>query len=380
MLFPEFKSLGSEEWFAILAASCFVLLIINYCINLLPVSLFSGHSQEGTNVSVPASVIICAKNEEEHLAEFLPKVLEQDYPNFEVIVVNDCSWDHTENVIDEFAKIFPNLKKVSIKEDDHYKHGKKFAVLVGIKAAKNDCLVFTDADCYPASNQWLRGIVAAFGTGKEIVLGYGAYEKSKGLLNKLIRFDTFVIAVQFLSAAIKNKAYMGVGRNLAYSRNLFFKQKGFATHYHIDSGDDDLFVNQAADEKNTGVIISPATLTYSKPEENFKSWTLQKARHLTTAPYYNLKTKMRLGLNYASLYVFYISLIPLFMFSKTLLLIIIFLILKSAVQIACLKRASEKMNEKDLLWGVTVYEFCLLWLYPFFQVAKMFYKPNQWNR
>src|SRR5690606_17628256 len=152
----------------------------------------------------------------------------------------------TENVIDEFAKVFSNLRKVNIKEDEYYKHGKKFAMLVGIKAAKNNRLLFTDADCYRASNNWLREMVSGFSGKHEIILGYGAYIKQKGFLNKLIRFDTFMIAVQYLSAAVKHKAYMGVGRNLAYTKELFFKERAFSKHYHIVSGDDDLFVNGAA--------------------------------------------------------------------------------------------------------------------------------------
>ena len=148
-----------------------------------------------------------------------------------MIVVNDCSIDNTENVIDEFAKIFPNLKKVTIKEDDYYKHGKKFAVMVGIKGTKYDNLLFTDADCFPANENWLKDMASGFANKKEIVLGYGAYKKDDGFLNKLIRFDTFLIAANYLSAAIKGKAYMGVGRNLAYKKDLFYKQKGFSKHY-----------------------------------------------------------------------------------------------------------------------------------------------------
>jgi glycosyltransferase involved in cell wall biosynthesis len=269
----------------IVAGVAFIVLIINYLLNYLPVSTIKSPRLGTPASAMPVSVIICAKNEDENLTEFLPKILTQDYPaGFEVIVVNDCSYDNTENVIDEFAKIFPNLRKANIKEDAYYKHGKKFALLVGIKAAANNRLVLTDADCYPASDQWLKEMALGFGVKKEIVLGYGAYEKQKGLLNKLIRFDAFIIAVQYLSAAIKNKAYMGVGRNLAYNKDTFFNNKGFANHYHVNSGDDDLFVNEAATEQNVAVCVSHNSVTYSKPKTSFRAWRLQKARHITTAP------------------------------------------------------------------------------------------------
>src|SRR4051812_18486548 len=226
MLFPDFNQIGLPEILFTISCVSFVLLMINYLINYLPVSTFksvrlgAGGNNEEVPSQFPISIIICARNEEEHLTEFLPKVLSQQYPDFEVIVVNDCSFDNTENVIDEFAKIFPNLRKANIKEDAYYKHGKKFAMLVGIKAANHNRIVLTDADCYPASDQWLKEMAAGFSVDKEIILGYGAYEKGKGLLNKLIRFDAFIIAVNYLSSTIKNKPYMGVGRNLAYTKEL----------------------------------------------------------------------------------------------------------------------------------------------------------------
>ena len=379
MFFPDFKTPGVPEYLSILAFLGFAALTLNYIINYLPVSLFKNSRFNTEKSTPPLSVIICAKNEDENLTEFLPKVLTQDYPDFEVIVVNDCSYDNTENVIDEFAKIFPNLRKANIKEDAYYKHGKKFAMLVGIKAAKNNCLVFTDADCYPASNQWLKEMAAGFTEEREIVLGYGAYEKQKGFLNKLIRFDTFMIAVQYLSSAIKNKPYMGVGRNLAYTKELFFKEKGFSKHYHINSGDDDLFVNQAATATNTNICLDIETITYSKPKKTFKQWNIQKTRHLTTAPLYSSFSKSKIAFNYFSQYFFYFSLIPLGFSTRTTLLIPILLFLKVIVQLIILNKASKKLGEKDLLTGSALYELIFLFIYPIFHLSKLFYKPNKWT-
>lgn len=379
MLFPEFKVLALPEILCVLACVGFVLLLANYLMNYLPLSSFKGKRLEGDNREEAVSVIICAKNEDDNLTEFLPKVLSQDYPNFEVVVVNDCSWDNTENVIDEFAKIFPNLKKANIKEDAYYKHGKKFAMLVGIKAAAHNRLLFTDADCYPNSDQWLRNMVNGFGNERDIVVGYGAYEKRSGFLNRLIRYDTFIIAVQYLSAAIKGKAYMGVGRNLAYTKELFFKQKGFSTHYHIQSGDDDLFVNGAATGKNVNVCVSGDSITYSKPKLSFKDWRVQKARHLTTAPLYTGSSQMRLAMHYASSVFFYLTLFLLPLHPQTILLFPILFVLKSLVQMLVLYKAAQKLQEKDLLLAGAILEPVLLIIYPIFHMTKLFYKHNRWN-
>ncbi|MEI6021623.1 MAG: glycosyltransferase [Bacteroidota bacterium] len=379
MLFPEFKEFALPEILCVLACIGFLLILINYLINYLPLSSFKFSRMEGPFLDEPVSVIICARNEDDNLTEFLPKVLSQDYSNFEVVVVNDCSWDNTENVIDEFAKFFPNLKKANIKEDAYYKHGKKFAMLVGIKAAAYNRLVFTDADCYPSSEQWLSQMVQGFSQDKEIILGYGAYEKKGSFLNRLIRYDTFTIAVQYLSAAIKGNAYMGVGRNLAYTKDLFFREKGFSKHYHIQSGDDDLFVNNAANSKNVNICLSTDAITYSKPKLSFKDWRIQKARHLTTAPLYKSESTFKLMFNYASLYSFYITLFLLLLSPNTLLLLPILFILKILSQVIIINKAAQKLNEKDLLWGGAILEPVLLIIYPIFHITKLFYKPNKWN-
>ncbi len=379
MPFPEFKYIGIEEILSVLAAISLIILIIHYFLVYWPVGTLKTTLSTPNENQEPVSIIICAKNEDENLTEYLPKVLTQEYPEFEVIVVNDCSWDNTETVIDEFAKIFPNLKKVNIKEDAYYKHGKKFAIMVGIKGAKYENLLFTDADCYPSSIYWLKEMAAGFSSTKEIVLGYGAYTKRDGFLNKLIRFDTFLIALHYLSAGIKNKAYMGVGRNLAYKKSLFFKLKGFSSHYHITSGDDDLFVNEAATESNTNVCISHTAITYSKAKTSFKEWRRQKHRHLTTAPQYNAATKTRIGLDIFIKYFFYGSFVALFFHQNTLLVALGLFLLKIVFQMIIFNKASKKMNEKDLWAFAFFYEFVLLLVYPIFHVTKLFNRPNKWT-
>ena len=253
MYFPEFNNIGLSEGLIIAYLFSLIGIVIYYMISVLPLAKFKSSHLQSSDKQEPVSVIICAKNEDDNLTEFLPKVLMQNYPEFEVIVVNDCSFDNTENVIDEFAKIFPNLKKITIKEDEYYKHGKKFAIMVGIKGSKYENLVFTDADCYPADENWLSEMSKGFTESKEIVLGYGSYRKESGFLNKLIRFDSFMIALNYLSAALKGKAYMGVGRNLAYKKSLFYKK---SMHVY---------------ESNIGFSISKSTRDISSLSLNFCS-------------------------------------------------------------------------------------------------------------
>ena len=379
MYFPDFVEIGVDELLLVAFFVSLIGIIMHYALNILPLASFKTNSLEATRSTEPVSIIICARNEDDNLTEFLPKVLVQDYPEFEVVVVNDCSIDSTENVIDEFAKIFPNLKKVTIKEDDYYKHGKKFAVMVGIKGAKYENLLFTDADCFPAGDQWLKEMASGFANKREIVLGYGAYKKGEGFLNKLIRFDTYLIALNYLSAAIKGNAYMGVGRNLAYKKDLFYKQKGFSKHYHITSGDDDLFINQACTKENTNVIVSHEAITYSLAKTNFSDWKRQKQRHLTTAPHYNAGSKAKITFGYVTQYGFHLLFLSLFFFKTTMLAALVGLVLKICIQMIIFKKASEKLNEKDL-WALSFfYEVVLLVVYPIFHISKLFHKPNKWK-
>lgn len=379
MWYPEFKSFGLEELLSVVGGLLFVLLIIQYFLSYWSVAALKTVHSTPCSSNDPVSVIICAKNEDENLTEFLPKILTQNYHEFEVIVVNDCSWDNTETVIDEFAKIFPNLRKINIKEDPYYKHGKKFAVMVGIKGAKYENLVFTDADCYPSSSNWLKEMASAFSVHKEVILGYGAYIKTRGFLNTLIRFDAFTIALSYMSAAMKGKAYMGVGRNLAYKKALFFKHKGFSSHYHINSGDDDLFVNEAATTENTNVCISHDSITYSKAKTKFGDWRRQKMRHLTTAPHYTVSSRSKIALDFTSKYLFYTTLVVLFCFKSTILVGLGLFFLKIVFQMIIFNKAAKKFNEPDLWLLSFVYEFVLLFIYPIFHISKMFHKPNKWT-
>ena len=327
------------------------------------------------------SVIICAKNEEKNLEKFLPSILEQDYPNYEVIVVNDCSEDETEFVIQRFQKKYKHLKTTSIKKDDKFYHSKKLALTIGIKAAKNDILLLTDADCRAESPQWIEKIQKNFTDKIEIVLGYGGYFPEKKLINNLIRFDTLFIAIQYLTFALARKAYMGVGRNLAYRKSLFFKNKGFASHYHIESGDDDLFINQVANKKNISIEISKKSITRSTAESTFSAWYKQKKRHTTTGELYKFKTKWRIFCENASRVSYYaLFVLSLLFFSEYYLYITGTFIFRMILQLIVYKVAMKRLNEKYLLLPSLLYDIVMPFLNLSFVLVNIFSrKKNKWK-
>ena len=296
----------------------------------------------------PVSVIICARNEAENLKNFLPSVLEQEYPDYEVIVVNDCSEDNSYEILGNFLPIYPHLRISNVNRDPKFTHNKKFAQFIGIKAAKNEILVFTDADCRPESPQWLDGIASHFDDKTDFVLGYGGYINKKGLFNKYIRYDCMTIAMQYLGMAIRRVPYMGVGRNLAYRRSLFFEKKGFGAYNHVISGDDDLFVNSNANKANTAVEIISSSHTRSVPCTNFSDWKIQKKRHLTTAPYYKLRDKFLLVAEPASRIIFYVAFIILLSLPFLWQYALMIFGLRLITQITVVALVQKKLNEPGM--------------------------------
>lgn len=254
-----------------------------------PEKIPAGHPPEPP----PFSIIICARNEAENLAKNLISVLEQDYPHFEVIVVDDNSSDKSWEILLDIKNKYPILQLIQIKELTL--PGKKVALSRGIEAARFERLLLTDADCRPSSKHWLSTMARVLRNGKEIALGYSPYKFHPGFLNIFIRFETVYTAIQYFSFAIMKIPYMGVGRNLAYVRSLFRKQQGFLSHVHIASGDDDLFINQAANGQNTAIIIHPDTFVVSEPKRSWRGYYYQKSRHLTTGRRYKRFHQLLLG-------------------------------------------------------------------------------------
>lgn len=312
----------------------------------------------------PVSVIIAARNEEQNLIEFLPKIFEQDYPEFEVIVVNDRSWDESIDVLQAFALKNNNLHVVEIPDREKDGFAKKFAITMGIKAAKHELLVFIDADCYPSSKNWLKEMASRCTGSKNLILGASPYSREKGLLNKIIRFDAAQIAVQYLSLAKSGIPYMGVGRNLSYTQELYDSVRGFKSHYYIPSGDDDLFVNEAATRRNTTVVFSKEAITFSVPKKKFKDWWHQKKRHLTTGKHYKTFHKILLTLYPLSLVTMYLLLPFLLVIHNWWYIALGIVGFRVLLQMIIFSRPFGVMGSRDLILLAPFLEIVLLLISP----------------
>lgn len=336
--------------------------------------------KEKSSDVIPISVIICGRNESENFKKFLPLILEQEYPNFEVIAVNDQSFDSSDEVLEELANQYSQLKIVTVPETDQFWNGKKYALTLGIKAAKNHHLLFTDADCQPMSKKWISTMAQEF-NHSEIVLGYGGYQRKNTFTNALIQWETLQTAIHYFSAAAWRYPYMGVGRNLAYTSDLFYQHKGFVKHMHIPSGDDDLFIQDAASSKNTSFTFSVESQTLSEPKETLKEWFHQKRRHLSTSRFYKKGHKFLLGFFFLTLLITYLGWIPgLFLNENFPLWALGLFTFRFVLAGVVYSIFNFKLSKTKAIWGFPIFEFSLLLSSLIQQFLNLIYgKPKKWK-
>jgi len=319
---------------------------------------FTNFKTRPTAKKYPVSLIVCARNEAENLKRHIPAWLSQNYPEFELVLVNDHSADHSLEVMESFAAKDDRIVIVDVKHNENFWGKKKYALTLGIRKARHTRLLLSDADCKPSGPNWLQNMTGQLNQEKQIVLGYGGYLKKPGLLNALIRFETVITAFQYFSSALLGRPYMGVGRNLSYTSNLFYEHAGFTAHMQIESGDDDLFVNQAATSQNTTVCLTPESFTWSIPKDSWRTWIRQKARHSSTAYLYKPFEKFWLGLYFVSNLAFWLILIIGLTLNWPLFLALG--LTRFLLQYLLLAPGFKKLEEGQLLWALPLLELFLV--------------------
>ena len=322
------------------------------------------HRAKGS-LSLPVSVIICAKNEAANLRKYLPHILSQDYPEYEVIVVNDHSTDDSLIVLSEMQKQHAQLRIIDLSEKDAGYVGKKKALSAGIAEATHDWLLLTDADCQPVSNQWISEMMATADHQKDIGLGYSPYNYYGGLLNAFVRYETLLTAFQYISMALIKQPYMGVGRNLLYRKDLFYQAGGFESHLKVASGDDDLFISEVATGNNTFIVDTPDAVVYSAPKKTWSSWLAQKQRHLSTGKHYRPKIQILLGIFSIThfFYVFFLVLLLIFNFGTVVA--IVGSVLRILIIVLMCTSFRKKFREVNDWYWIPILDF----LYPFYYMA-----------
>ena len=375
--FPYFPVDLFEQGLMILYFLAFIIQMIYFWGIFRKLAFFRKH--EEVESGEPVSVVICARNEYFNLKNNLPLIFQQDYPDFEIVVVNDNSQDESLELLEDLAREHDNLKIVNLSQDLNFFSGKKFPLSLGIKSSSHDIILLTDADCRPASDQWIRNMAGKFRGNKEIVLGYGGYESKGSLINLIIRYETLWVAIQYLSFSLIGKTYMGVGRNMAYRKSLFYKNKGFSSHYTLASGDDDLFINSVATKSNVVVEVDYNSHTISDPKTSLGAWVTQKRRHFTTWKYYRRRFKWLLGVWSFSQMMFLILFILLMSFGFNLIITAGAFIIRIVSYLLITKLCMNRLNEKKLLVFSPIAEFFLVIFYPVLSLVNMISKPDKWK-
>ena len=332
------------------------------------------------------SVILCAHNESYNLSRYLQALLTQDYPTYEVIVVDDGSEDETRAIVEQYMIRDTRLHLTFVPYGARVQSTKKLALTLAAKAAQYDYLLLTDADCVPESNRWISQMMSGFAQGKDVVLGFGAYFAEKGHINRLVRFDTLFNGLHYMGAALCGHPYMGVGRNLAYRKSLFFESGGFTHMMTNKAGDDDLFVNHVATKQNTAVVVDRSSFTWSLSKKTMKEWWQQKRRHLSVSPAYKAGTKFRLALEPLTRGLFYAAVIgiviyqlpitnyqlPILLLAAVGLFFIRWIVQTAIINVSARRMGLKTFNMFSILWFDIVLPLVNLWM---LTVPK---KQNKW--
>ncbi len=327
---------------------------------------------------IPLSIIIASRNDGEALQENLKYILNQKYSMFEVIVVNNNSIDNSKHVLSELEKEYNHLKVVEFNNGKHMRPGKKLPLTIGIKAAKNKHLIFTDADCRPASQLWLKTMAQGFSNMEEVILGYGPYHKTNGILNAIIRYDTAWIGMNYFSFALSKKPYMGVGRNLAYTKEAYLSVDGFKSHHSLASGDDDLFIQEVSKTSTLGIQIDPKSFCFSQSKKTYSDWINQKSRHYSTSTKYGFIKKLLLAIYPASLILAWFSFVSLMIVGNAPFIFItimsLFYLLKWLIQGRCL----FKLNERSFAFLFPFWDLFYSVLSPLIFIIGKTKRNNNW--
>lgn len=359
----QFNTVGF--YFAIILGIIILFQILYYLIVYGRVAFFKENkltTDEKQKYTPSVSVVMCVKDDAYNLEKKLPIILEQEYPNFEVVVVNDASKDETEYVLRVLQEIYPNLNVVNLYNNVNGFLGKKYPLSLGIKSAKNEIILLTESDTMPLNYNWITTMVKGFKQKKDIVLGFTNFEQKPTFLNTLMHYENLTSAMNYLGNAMLNNPFMGQGRNMAYKREFFFETGGFISQYNISVGEDDLFINKNANSKNTSVIINKESINLASPKEKREEWVIQKKKHFKSMYHFKLKDKIISTLMPFATLLIYVLVALSIVFQFPWQYAILPLVLKYTFQIIVYYKSSKTLATKQVAFLSPLLEVLFLFI------------------
>ena len=363
-------------WVFIVSASIQFLFLV-----IVSIALYRYKKPVPKSYVIPGiSIVISAKNEYDNLQTLIPILLKQQYKNYEIILIDDNSSDDTYDYAIDLDKKEEKFKLVRINETPDHISNKKYALTLGIRTAKYDHVLLTDADCIPNSDNWVKEMSDGFTSEtQKFVIGYSQYYANEGLLNKFITYETMLTAVHYFGIGLLGHPYMGVGRNIAYRKSFFLENKGFGKFQGVIGGDDDLLVNQYATKSNTAFILGPESTIYSNPKTKLKDFILQKTRHLSVGKHYRKADKLVLGLLSLSKITFWLGFIAAIMsvFRTYFVLAGFFMVMVSLLTaLAVLKK---RTGDNLKIWMLPILDFIFIFYYISTGLRVLFTKKVRWK-
>jgi len=348
-----------------------LLLITGYYLVIFRVR----QKKETTHWETPpgVSIVVCVKNDVHLIRDLLQSLTRQDYRLYEIIIVDDYSAPIEQK---ELEGMVDRLKDVSLFRSDRAP-GKKHALTLGIEKARYSIILCTDADCIPAGPHWIKGMVSMT-SGNEMVLGYAPYSQKPGRLNPLIRFETVMTGMQYLSWAMLGSPYMGVGRNILFSKEAFTESDPYRNSSDVPYGDDDLFVQAVRNHVSFKVSLHPETFVFSEPATSLGEWLSQKHRHLSAGRYYSLVSWLKPGIFGMGIIFHWLLLFPMLLFHVSPVMVISFFV---GVLIRWFRYAAwtKKLGEGDTKWLYASHEMVYAVYLVLMGLTTIVSKKKTWN-
>lgn len=335
-------------------------------------------SANGQQPSV--SVVMVVHNEAEFLKSSLPYLLEQDYPDYEIVIVDYTSTDDTRYVLRVCSENYPNLKPILFPHDVNMFQGKKYPLSIGIKSATKDVILLTEAESVPRSFDWVSQMMKGYCGDTQIVMGCNIVKSNGTLLGAFQQYENMTYNASYIGAMAMGNPFTATGRNLSFRRDFFFKQGGFISHYSIPDGADDLFVNANANSRNSSVVLSSDAFVVSEPRSSFRLWHQDRSHRLYTRRYYGLKDKLMLAFYPLSQFVFLASLVLLLVFQLfPWQLLVALLVVKLIWQIVSALPLAKRFEIKKIQFFAPLFEFYFLFANTFMTTFALRRKNKQWR-
>ncbi|MCR5820819.1 MAG: glycosyltransferase [Bacteroidaceae bacterium] len=218
----------------------------------------------------PLTIVIPAHNQAEQLRKHLPAILNQDYEDFEVVVVVIASSDDTVALLEAMEQRYKYLRHTSTPNSAHNISLERLALTLGIRGAQHEWVVVTQANAEPISKNWLYDIATTIRRHPkaELVLGFARYEKhSSNWFDLKIGFYRLWHAIaNFDHVEACYPAVRGDGCNMAVRKSLFLSSSCFSETQNLSVGACELMANRLSNKYNTALCMdADAVVVEDKP-------------------------------------------------------------------------------------------------------------------